>query len=193
MAYIRIGQFGDNTNEEWIGLVNKIDLERKKNPNLKGVIVDVRNNPGGYLTDAVYIASEFIPSGTVVMQEDGQGQRVTLPVSRKGLLTDIPVVVLINGGSASASDILSGALRDHNRAKLGGEVSFGKGTVQQAEDLGEGAGIHVTVAKWLTPNGTWVGNGKNGMGLKPDYIVSLDPKDPSHDTQLEKAIQVLVQ
>jgi carboxyl-terminal processing protease len=193
VAYIHIGQFGDNTNQEWIGLTNKIDSERKKNPNLKGVIVDVRNNPGGYLTDAVYIASEFIPDGTVVMQEDGQGQRISLPVSRQGLLTDIPVIVLINGGSASASEILSGALRDHNRAKLVGEKSFGKGTVQQAEDLGGGAGIHVTIAKWLTPNGTWVGNGKDGTGLIPDYTVNFDPKDPSHDTQLEKAVQLLVQ
>lgn len=189
VAYIRLSQFGDNTNQEWIGITNKIDLERKKNPNLKGVVVDVRNNPGGYLTDAVYIASEFISDGTVVMQEDGRGQRVSLPVSRKGLLTDFPVVMLINKGSASASEILSGALRDHDRAKLIGETSFGKGTIQQAEDLGGGAGIHVTIAKWLTPNGTWV----HMKGLTPDYPVELDTKDPSHDTQLEKAVQLLVQ
>lgn len=188
VAYIRLSQFGDNTNQEWVGLAKKIADERQKDPNLSGVIVDVRNNPGGYLTDAVYIASEFISNGTVVQQEDGKGDRVQLPVSRKGLLTDIPVVVLMNKGSASASEILAGALRDHNRAKLIGETSFGKGTIQQAEDLGGGAGLHVTIAKWLTPNGTWV----HMKGLMPDIEVPVDTKDPAHDIQLEKAVEQLV-
>ena len=96
----------------------------------------------------------------------------------------IKIVVLINKGSASASEIVSGALRDEGRAILVGEKSFGKGTVQEAEDLGNGAGLHVTIAKWLTPNGTWV----NGKGLTPDVSVQLDPKNPSEDTQLEKAV-----
>lgn len=192
VGYIRLSQFGDNTNEEWVGVANMIASERQKG-NIKGVVLDVRNNPGGYLTDAVYIASEFIKNGTVVIEDDGNGNQKHLDVSRTGNLTDIPVIVLINKGSASASEILSGALRDHDRAKLLGETSFGKGTVQQALDLGGGVGLHVTVAKWLTPNGTWVGNGKDGKGLKPDIAVDLDPKDPTHDTQLEKAVQTLVQ
>jgi carboxyl-terminal processing protease len=192
VGYIRLSQFGDNTNEEWVGVANMIASERQ-NGNIKGVVLDVRNNPGGYLTDAVYIASEFIKSGTVVIEDDGNGNQKHLDVSRAGNLTEIPVIVLINKGSASASEILSGALRDHNRAKLLGETSFGKGTVQQALDLGGGVGLHVTVAKWLTPNGTWVGNGKDGKGLKPDISVDLDPKDTTHDSQLEKAVQTLVQ
>ena len=188
VAYIRLSQFGDNTNQEWVGIANKIALTHQQDPSLKGVVLDLRNNPGGYLTDAVFIASEFIGSGTIVMQEDGTGTQTSLPVSRKGLLTDIPLIVLINKGSASASEIVAGSLRDHNRAELIGETSFGKGTVQEAEDLGGGAGLHVTIAKWLTPNGTWV----HKKGLTPDISVPLDPKNPTHDTQLEKAVSELV-
>jgi carboxyl-terminal processing protease len=188
VVYIRLSQFGDSTNSEWLTLSNSIDRQIKADPSIKGVVFDLRNNPGGYLTDAVYIASEFIKSGTAVMQEDRAQQRTEFPVSGKGILTDVPVVVLINGGSASASEIVSGALRDHGRAKLVGEKSFGKGTIQQAEDLGGGAGIHITIAKWLTPNGTWV----HGKGLEPDVKVELDKKDASHDVQLEKAIGTLL-
>ncbi len=187
IAYIRLSQFGDNTNQEWLNVINRLDLEIKKQ-NAKGVILDLRNNPGGYLTDATFVASEFIKDGTVVIQDKGNGDKTIFSVNRKGLLTDIPVIVLINKGSASASEIVAGALKDHNRAKLVGETSFGKGTIQQAEDLGNGAGLHVTIAKWLTPKETWV----HGKGLTPDISVDLDEKDPAHDTQLEKAIQELV-
>jgi len=184
VVYIRLSQFGDNTNKEWVSVVNNLDLQIQKDPQVKGVILDLRNNPGGYLTDAKFIASEFLKDGVVVYQDNGVTDRVPLTVDRKGLLTDFPIIVLINKGSASASEIVAGALRDHNRTKLVGETSFGKGTIQQAEDLGNGAGLHVTVAKWLTPNGTWV----HGKGLTPDIAVPLDQKDPSHDVQLEKAI-----
>ncbi len=136
VAYIRLSQFGDNTNQEWVGIASAIALEKQKNPKFKGVILDLRNNPGGYLTDAQFVASEFISDGVIVIQDDGKGNQVPLTVNRKGLLTDATVVVLINKGSASASEIVSGALRDHNRAKLIGDTSFGKGTIQQAEDLG---------------------------------------------------------
>ncbi len=95
----------------------------------------------------------------------------------------------LHQGSASASEIVSGALRDNNRAKLVGETSFGKGTIQTAEDLGDGAGLHVTIAKWLTPNGTWV----NEKGLTPDVSATLDANNPSVDTQLEKGVLQLLQ
>ena len=192
IAYIRLSQFGDDTNTEWLAATNQVNREMQQGKQIKGVILDLRNNPGGYLTDAVFIASEFIKSGTVVQQDDGKNPPVPLTVSRQGLLTNTPLVVLINGGSASASEIVAGALRDHGRAKLIGEKSFGKGTIQQAEDLGDNAGLHVTIARWLTPNGTWVGNGKNGQGLTPDITVALDPKNPTHDTQLEKAVATLI-
>lgn len=189
IAYVRISQFGDTTNQEWVATVNKLLLDKQKESDFVGIIVDVRNNPGGYLSDATYIASEFIPDGIVVIQEKGTGEKTEFPIVRKGLILDIPVVVLINKGSASASEIVAGALRDHNRAKLVGETSFGKGTIQEAEDLGNGAGLHVTIAKWLTPNGTWV----HGKGLKPDIAVVYDEKDQQHDNQLQKAVDTLLQ
>ncbi len=188
IVYIRLSQFGDSTNAEWSKLALRVNEQLAADKTIKGVVFDLRNNPGGYLNDAVYIVSEFVKDGTAVMQEDKNGKRTEYPVSGKGILFEAPVVVLINKGSASASEITAGALRDHERAKLVGETSFGKGTIQQAEDLGEGAGIHVTISKWLTPKGTWVGNGKAGQGLKPDFEVALDEKNPEHDTQLEKAI-----
>ena len=195
-AYIRLSQFGDNTNTEWASLVKGISDSLNKDKSIKGVVFDLRNNPGGYLTDAQYIASEFLPVGTKVVSEDPcPSQDCVLTAGRQqgqpqGLLIDpaIKVVVLINGGSASASEIVSGALRDNKRAILVGDKSFGKGTVQEADDLGDGAGLHVTIAKWLTPNGTWV----HGKGLTPDVSVALDPKDPSRDTQLEKAVSELL-
>ncbi len=188
IVYLRLSQFGDNTNKDWSALVATL-LPKINSEHPKGVIVDLRNNPGGYLTDAVYIASEFLPIGTSVVLQDNGIDKTPLSVNRQGNLMNIPVVVLINKGSASASEIVSGALRDNKRAKLVGDISFGKGTIQQALDLGSGAGLHVTIAKWLTPNGTWV----HGKGLTPDVQISLDPKDPARDTQLEKAINILVQ
>lgn len=188
VVYIRLSQFGDSTNDEWQRLSAEIDRNLTADKTIKGVVFDLRNNPGGYLSDAVYISSEFIKDGTAVMQEDKNGERESYPVSGKGLLTDVPIVVLINKGSASASEIVSGALRDHKRAKLIGETSFGKGTIQQAEDLGGGAGLHVTIAKWLTPEGIWV----HQKGLEPDIKVDLDKEDQAHDVQLEKAIEELV-
>lgn len=193
IIYVRLSQFGDSTNEEWLRVATDIDRQLGANDNIKGVVFDLRNNPGGYLKDAVHIVSEFVGSGTAVMQEDKSGKQTAFPVSGEGLLTDVPVVVLINGGSASASEIVAGALRDHDRATLVGENSFGKGTIQQAEDLGGGAGLHVTIAKWLTPDGYWVGNGKTGEGLKPDVEVAPDEEDRTHDVQLEKAIAELLQ
>lgn len=189
VAYIRLSQFGDNTNKEWLTMSNALSMQMQKDPSIKGVILDLRNNPGGYLTDAVFIASEFLKTGTpVVIQDDGHSQQTKLVVQRSGLMLNTPLIILINKGSASASEIVSGAMQDYHRATLVGDQSFGKGTIQSAEDLGGGAGLHVTIAKWLTPNGTWV----HKKGLKPDVQVSLNPKDPTHDTQLEKAVEVLM-
>jgi len=192
IIYIRLSQFGDSTNSEWLKLSNDVAAQLKKQQDIKGIVFDLRNNPGGYLNDAVYIISEFVKDGNAVLQEDKNGDRTAYPVSGKGLLYNVPLVVLINKGSASAAEIVAGGLHDHKRAELVGESSFGKGIVEEAQDLGAGAGLHVTIAKWLTPNGTWVGNGKSGAGLTPDVQVSLDGKDPSHDAQLEKAIEELV-
>lgn len=194
VAFVRLSQFGDSANQEWVNAINDISREVQQDKSIEGIIVDLRNNPGGYLTQAVFIASEFIKNGTVVMEENREGEQRKLTVSRQGLLTELPVIVLLNKGSASASEIVAGALRDHNRARLVGETSFGKGTIQQAEDLGGGSGIHVTIAKWLTPKGTWV----HGKGLTPDVEVSLketddiSPSSDTHDSQLETAVIELV-
>ncbi|PIP75106.1 MAG: hypothetical protein CO135_03545 [Candidatus Levybacteria bacterium CG_4_9_14_3_um_filter_35_16] len=188
IAYIRLSQFGDGTNKDWTILINKLSGQIKSDKNVKGIVFDLRNNPGGYLTDAVFISSEFLSQGTPVVSEESSMDKKTLYSVRTGELIDIPLLILINRGSASASEIVSGALRDNKKVLLIGETSFGKGTVQQAEDLGGGSGLHVTVAKWLTPSGVWI----NGVGLKPDIEVKLDAKTPTHDTQLEKAIQELV-
>ncbi len=194
VAFVRLSQFGDSANQEWVNAINDISREVQQDKSIEGIIVDLRNNPGGYLTQAVFIASEFIKNGTVVMEENREGEQRKLTVSRQGLLTELPVIVLLNKGSASASEIVAGALRDHNRARLVGETSFGKGTIQQAEDLGGGSGIHVTIAKWLTPKGTWV----HGKGLTPDVEVSLketddiNPSSDTHDSQLETAVIELV-
>jgi len=189
-AYIRLSQFGDNTNQDWGNMIKGISDQFSKDKTIKGIVFDLRNNPGGYLTDAQFIASEFLPMGTEVVSEDSGTEQTQLNVVRQGLFTDpkVKVVIIVNGGSASASEIVSGALRDNKRAILVGEKSFGKGTVQEAEDLGDGAGLHVTIAKWLTPNKTWV----HGVGLTPDVVVTLDSKDPARDTQLEKAVSELL-
>lgn len=193
VAYIRLSQFGDNTNSDWSKLVGTLFDQIKQEKRFKGIVLDLRNNPGGYLNDAVFIASEFLDSGVVVIQQDGTGQQLPMSVSRRGLLLNYPLVVLVNGGSASASEIVAGALRDHNRAKLIGEKTFGKGTVQEADDLPGGASVHVSVAKWLTPNQTWV----NKKGLEPDITVAFDASksaqvDPYEKTKFDNQLQTAV-
>ncbi len=183
IADIKIQKFGAETLDEW----NKSVLEILQKPNVKNVIVDVRNNPGGYMDAAINIAGEFLNKGTTVVIEDhGNGNRIEHKSLNLGKLRDKHVVMLVNGGSASASEILSGALRDDLGVKLIGEKTFGKGTIQEPLGFEDGSGLHVTVAKWLTPNGTWV----HGEGLKPDTEVKDNPDTPQ-DEQLEEAIKIV--
>ena len=123
-----------------------------------------------------------------IAPEKATGQRTAHKVNRTGSLTKIPMLVLINKGSASASEIVAGALQDRNRAKLLGEHSFGKGTIQEAQDLEGGSGIHITVAKWLTPNDRWV---NDSQGLEPDIKIEGEKEDQTKDPQLEKALELL--
>lgn len=196
VAYIRLSQFGDKTNQEWSEEVNKLFPQFSADKNFRGIILDLRSNPGGYLNDAVYIASEFIDQGLVVAQEDGNGNREELNANRTGVLGKYPVLVLVDGGSASASEIVSGALRDRKGYKIMGENSFGKGTVQSAIDVENGASIHMTIAKWLTPNGTWV----HKVGIKPDFEVVFDASKSAqfqsaggYDNQINAAIRHFLQ
>jgi len=186
IAWLKLVRFGENTDSQWDEAVDKI----KRNKNIGGLVLDVRNNPGGYLEGSVNLAGEFLSKGElVVKQERSIGiTEQEYSVNRLGRLTEIPMVVLINQGSASASEILAGALRDHDRAKLVGEKSFGKGTIQEAEDLRGGAGIHITVARWLTPEGTWV----HDEGLEPDVGVEDDLETEDVDEQLIKAAEMLL-
>lgn len=184
VAVIKLSRFGERTEEEWNLVVEEIV---SKNP--KGLVLDARNNPGGYLQGAVFIASEFLDSqDIVVFQENNQGTREPFRVNRSGKLTKIPMVVVINKGSASAAEIVASALQDHKRARLLGDKSFGKGTIQEALDLGEGTGIHITVARWLTPNGKWV---NDSQGLDPDVKIEADKEDQTKDPQLDKALEML--
>ena len=190
IAHLTLVQFGENTNREWDETINKIS-EKWNNKEIKGLVLDLRDNPGGYLQSAVYLASEFLPQGKlVVKQESTDNDNTKYNVTRNGKLLDIPLVVLINKGSASASEILAGALRDNKGIKLIGEQSFGKGSVQEAFDLKKGAGIHVTVSKWILPNGDWI----NKKGIKPDIIIENEIEEGNTitketDKQLEKAIE----
>lgn len=184
VAVIKLSRFAQNTNQEWGEAVSDVLV---KNP--EAVILDVRNNPGGYLEGAVFIGSEFLDGGDVVLQENAMGEKSAFKVSRVGKLLQIPLAVLINKGSASASEIVAGALQDRKRAKLLGEQSFGKGTIQEAQDLPQRTGIHITVAKWLTPNGRWV---NDTQGLEPDVKIEVPKEtDLNKDIQLEKALELL--
>ena len=188
IGYIKLSRFADNTNAEWSAVVDQV-----VGAGSKAVILDVRDNPGGYLNSSVFISSEFISSGTIVKQESGN-QVKNFDVFRTGRLLSIPVVVLMNKGSASASEIVAGAIQDYGRGVLVGEQSFGKGTIQEVEDVScqELPGqvcpsLHLTTAKWLTPKGRWV----NSTGLTPDIKVELKEEDfkAGRDPQLQRAIE----
>ncbi len=182
-AHIKLLKFGAETTGEWEKAIN--ELIKKKE--VRGIVLDLRNNPGGYLQGAVNIASDFLKVGSVVViEERSDGAKNPFKTDRLGLLTNMSVVVLINGGSASASEILAGAIRDIQHIKLVGEKSFGKGTIQEPEELDGGAGLHITTAKWLTPSGYWV----NEKGLEPDVKIE-DNLETTEDEQLQKAIEVL--
>ena len=155
------------------------------------LILDLRGNPGGYVTAARKIASQFIRSGVVFWEQDAAGTQVATDALSDGVATDpaLKVVVLIDGGSASASEIVAGALQDSKRATLVGQQSFGKGTVQQWQELtGEGGAFKLTIARWLTPDKRWI----NKVGLTPDVVVTLpNPVAAGSDPTLDKALQVV--
>ena len=185
-AYIRISRFGDDTKKEWDKAVSEININMKE---LDAVIVDVRGNPGGYLEAAVYIAEEFFRGKPVVYEETATGDQIPLEAKRVGVFSNVPAVfVLIDEGSASASEILAAALKENYGAKLIGTKSFGKGTIQDAKDFKDGSGVHITIAKWLTPKKEWI----HKVGIEPDIKVEITPDDVKNakDTQLEKAIEL---
>ena len=181
VAQIKLYRFGERTNGEWDKIVNQILVSE----DLDGVVLDMRSNPGGFFDGAIDVASEFIKSGTVVSQK---GKYTQQDFSARGgaRLSHLPVVVLVNRGSASASEIVAGALRDQLGAKLVGERTFGKGTVQDRRKLSNGGGLHITIARWLLPGGSWI----HKEGLEVD-VEAKDNPDTKQDEVLLEAVRTL--
>jgi carboxyl-terminal processing protease len=188
IAYVKINDFGGTTGEDLKAALLELMPQEPK-----GLVLDLRNDPGGYLTAAVEVGSQFIKEGDVVLYEQfGDGSRKTYLAEAGGLALDVPIVVLINGGSASASELVAGALQDYGLAPLVGEQSYGKGSVQNWIPLsGEQGGVRVTIAKWLTPKE----RGINKVGLTPDVVVPFSDEDidAGRDPQLDAAIDILLQ
>jgi carboxyl-terminal processing protease len=185
IAYIQLYTFGEKTNTE---LKEALQTLLKNNP--KGLILDLRNNGGGLLNTAIEVASQFMKTDLIMNEEYGTGDKKVFNTLGKGLATDIPMVVLVNGGSASASEIVAGALQDSNRAKLVGEKSYGKGSVQNWIPLDNDQGaVRITTARWLTPNNRQI----NDKGLEPDVVITFTEEDikANKDVQLNEALLLL--
>ena len=184
IAYIRLSSFiSRNAATEFAQILNA-------NKDKKGFIVDLRSNPGGLLTNAIYISDMFLDGKVIVSTVDRDGYKETQRANR-GMVTNKPLVILINKGSASASEIFSGAMKDNGRAVIVGEQSFGKGLVQEVNKLPYEAGINITIQKYLTPNGTDI----NKKGITPDVVVELTEEHVKNkdDVQLKKAVEILQQ
>lgn len=182
VTYIKIRQFGDDTT----GLIQKATDFVLKN-NSQSIIIDLRNNPGGYVTSAQDLASLFLDNKIVVKEKQKDTAVEELKTTLTPRLKDKKLVVLINGGSASASEIFAGAIQDYQRGTLIGEKSFGKGSVQSLISLKDGSEVRITIAKWLTPNDRAI----DKEGIKPDIEVKLTEDDQKNnlDPQLDKAIE----
>lgn len=185
IAYVKLNNFSGNATEI---LIDHLEELLPQEP--VGLILDLRYNPGGDRDTAVEVASQFIGDGVIMYQVYGDGSRDTFEAVEGGLATDIPIVVLINEGSASASEIVAGAIQDYERGTLVGMLTFGKGSVQNWIPLVDDQGlVRVTIARWLTPNGRTI----HELGVEPDVIIELTEEDfeAERDPQLDKAIELL--
>ncbi len=191
VGYVRISTFSASTGNETATAVQSLVDQQAR-----GIVLDLRNNPGGYLSTSVEAAAQFMDPGSVVLyQQSGNGDRKTYRTEKGGVASSLPIVVLVNKGSASASEILAGALRDSGRAVLVGEKTFGKGTVQNVHELSDKSGLRVTTAQWLTPSEKPI----QGVGLLPDQVVELPPTATisseatrADDAQLDAAVRQLL-
>jgi carboxyl-terminal processing protease len=177
IAYVRITQFLKSTGDDLQDV-----LKDAIDKGAKGVVLDLRNNPGGLLNASADVASQFLAMGLVAKVVDSEGNESVVPVNRGGIATHLPLIVLVNGGSASASEIVAGALQDYGRAKLAGSQTFGKGSVQIVRNLSDGSALHITSYRWLTPHGRPI----DGVGLTPDFVLELEG-----DELVDWAIQYL--
>ncbi len=184
IALVELLYFNENTLSDWNVTVQKII---EANP--KGIILDLRNNPGGFLGTAIEIAGEWANGSPVVQEKHRDGTIIEHRARRVARFADIPTVVLINGGSASGSEIVAGALQDYGLATLVGETSFGKGSVQDLRSFPDGSSVKLTIAKWLTP----LGRSINEEGITPDVEVEMtrEQYEQNLDPQLEKALEIL--
>lgn len=201
IAHVRVSAFTKDVGANLIKALKEIQAK-----NLDGIVLDLRNNPGGLLQEAVVVASQFLSGGNVMKEKDASGQIKGLPVQAGGIATRIPMIVLINQGSASASEIVAGAIQDAGRARLVGETTFGTGTVLNQFTLSDGSALLLATEEWLTPSGRVIWH----KGIQPDVAVTLpdkvNPLNPiaeetmtgpdvvqSKDTQLLKAVELLGQ
>jgi carboxyl-terminal processing protease len=182
IGYVQLFTFGNTTTRD---LQSALEDLLAENP--RGLILDLRNNGGGFLTTAIEVASEFIDEGVVLYEQFGDGSRDTFYATGEGMATEIPLVVLVNEGTASASEIVAGAIQDHERGVLVGVTTFGKGSVQTWRELTNNQGaIRVTIARWLTPDEKQI----HGVGLEPDEVIELPQPEPGAETQGEQPVEV---
>jgi carboxyl-terminal processing protease len=199
IADLRLSQFSENAEQDVVAAV-----QAAKDAGATGLIVDVRNNPGGLLDQAIKVTSQFLITGTVLLEEDAEGARTDYPVVVGGKATDLPLVVLVNPGTASSAEIFAGAIQDYERGQVVGETTFGTGTVLRPFELDDGSELLLGVRQWLTPNGRLIRN----QGIAPDVQVILplgsdlvspaelremtpEQLQASPDTQLQKAVELL--
>ena len=181
IGHLRIFSFTGTTEQELSDA-----LERFERSQGVGLVIDLRNNPGGFLTTVVNVTSEFINGGLVLYQQDAKGNRRDWKVKEGGKATDIPMVVLVNQFSASASEVFVGAIMDDDRATVIGTTTFGKGSVNKMWSLSDGSGVNFTTNHWFTPSGVRI----EGTGIEPDIVLEASD-DVSVDVQLDRAIEIL--
>jgi len=184
IGYVRLAFFSDKLKDE-LGPV----LDSLVKSDVKALVLDLRNNPGGLLDETISVASQFLKEGVVAHQVDRDGKETSYPVRAGGVATNIPMVVLVNKGSASASEILAGAIQDAKRGVLIGEETFGKGSVNRFHELTDGSALYITFARWTTPNGRLI----EGKGLLPDIEVPLTEEDrlAGRDPQMDRALEYI--
>jgi carboxyl-terminal processing protease len=183
IAYVSLSKFDSVTTADELNAAIKGQLAQ----NPRGLILDLRDNPGGLLSQAIAVADIFLKKGVVVIERSKNGDANTAEATDAGIAQDIPLVVLVNSGSASAAEIVAGAIQDRGRGKLIGVTTFGKGSVQQVNPLSDGSQLRVTIAHWFTPNNREI----HGKGLEPDITVEAG-SDPSKDPQLDRAVEFLL-
>ena len=185
IAYVSLYDFSQEASSQ---LNAKLKELLAQNP--KGLILDLRDNPGGLLSQAVDVGSIFLKKGTLVIEKDTKGNSRSESTTGNGIAQHIPMVVLVNGGSASAAEIVAGAIQDYGRAKLIGETTFGKGSVQSPQTLSNGGQLRITIEHWYTPKD----RGINGVGITPDFVVARTPADEAagRDPQLDAGVNYLL-